>query len=247
MTLHIPRHVGLIIDGNGRWATRRGLARLTGHQVGLHHIRTILPSCYDFGIEIVSGYLWSTENWRRPAEEVAHMRDLLCEFGPSFAHALHEQNVRIVHTGSREGLSKEELAVLDEAVWLTRNNGPAIFNAVFNYGGRQELVRAAQRIAARLPSPDAITEEVIASELCTVLPDLDLVIRTSGECRVSNFLLWQSAGAVFYVTKTCWPDVTHREIAAAIRFYQQSNHMCRPRLVKHHGGATSTTADWLAD
>lgn len=217
----IPKHVGLIMDGNGRWATRQGRSRLAGHRAGLEHIRVVLPLCFRMGIEIVSGYLWSAENWRRPPGEVAHMRGLLRTFGPDFARELHEQRVRIVHSGSREGLMDEELAVIDEAVALTRYNGPHTFNIVFNYSGRDELVHAARRIAALGVLPTAITEEMVENLLFMALPDLDLVIRTAGECRLSNFLLWQSARAVLYVTDVCWPDVTQNEIEGAIRFYQE--------------------------
>jgi undecaprenyl diphosphate synthase len=217
----IPKHIGLIMDGNGRWATRQGLSRLAGHQAGLHHMRTVLPICFNLGIEIVSGYLWSTENWRRPAAEVAHMRCLLRTFGPDFTRELHAQHVRIIHSGHREGLTDDELAVIDEAVALTRYNGPHTFNIAFNYGGRDELVRAARLIAAQHMAPDAITEETVSAMLFTSLPDLDLVIRTAGERRLSNFLLWQSANAVLYVTDVCWPDVTQREIEEALQFYQQ--------------------------
>lgn len=220
----VPRHVGLIMDGNGRWATRQGLSRLVGHRVGLDHIRTVLPICFRLGIEIVSGYLWSAENWRRPQGEVTHMLGLLRAFGRSFARELHEQQVRIVHSGSREGLLDRDLAVIDEAVALTRHNGPYTFNIVFNYSGRDELVRAARRVAALGAPPVAITEEAINAMLFTPLPDLDLVIRTAGECRLSNFLLWQSAHAMVHVTDVCWPDITERDIAAALQSYADAWH-----------------------
>lgn len=218
----IPKHVGLIMDGNGRWATRQGLSRLVGHRVGLDHIRKVLPICFRLGIEIVSGYLWSAENWRRPPAEVANMRCLLRTFGLEFARELHEQNVRIIHSGHRDGLLEEELAVIDEAVALTRHNGPSIFNIVFNYSGRHELVHAARQIAAQGLIPTAINEDTVTFGLFMPLPDLDLVIRTAGEFRLSNFLLWQSASAIFYVTDVYWPDVTQQEIEEAIQFYQKS-------------------------
>lgn len=217
--VRIPRHVGLIMDGNGRWATRQGRSRLYGHRVGLDHIRTILPICYQLGIEIVSGYLWSIENWRRPQGEVTHMLGLLRSFGRAFARDLHGQHVRIVYSGSREGLLAEDLAVIDEAVALTRHNGPHIFNIVFNYSGRDELVHAARCLAACGARPAAITEEALAAQLFMPLPDLDLIVRTAGEYRLSNFLLWQSANAVVHVTDVCWPDVTRHEIEVALQAY----------------------------
>lgn len=209
------------MDGNRRWAARRGLPREAGHHAGLNHIRTVLPICFGLGIEIVSGYLWSAENWARPQAEVAHMLSLLRAFGMDFARELHEQGVRIVHSGSREGLLGADLGVIDEAVALTRHNGPATFNIVFNYSGRDDLVSAARRIAALGVPPAAITEETVATALGTPLPDLDLVVRTAGEQRLSNFLLWQCADAVMHVTEVLWPDVTQREIEHAIRSYQR--------------------------
>jgi undecaprenyl diphosphate synthase len=215
----IPRHVGLIMDGNGRWATRQGRSRLYGHRVGLDHIRKVLPICYQLGIEIVSGYLWSMENWGRPQREVGHMLELLRNFGHAFARDLHAQQVRIVYSGSREGLLDRDLAVIDEAVALTRHNGPRIFNIVFNYSGRDELVWAARRLAACELQPTAITEEALAAQLFMPLPDLDLVVRTAGEYRLSNFLLWQSAHAVVHVTDVCWPDIARHDIEAALEAY----------------------------
>ncbi|MFV9506079.1 MAG: polyprenyl diphosphate synthase [Oscillochloridaceae bacterium umkhey_bin13] len=215
----VPRHLGLIMDGNGRWATRQGQSRLYGHRVGLEHIHTMVPICFELGIEIVSGYLWSLENWRRPAGEVSHMLGLLRTFGRSFMLDLHTQGVRIVHSGNRDGLHESDLAVIDEAVAMTRNNGPHIFNIVFNYSGRDELVRAARMLASKGLPPEALSEEILAAHLFAPLPPLDMVIRTAGEFRLSNFLLWQSAGAVAYVIDVLWPDVTRADLEAALRVY----------------------------
>lgn len=209
------------MDGNGRWATRQGLSRLVGHQAGLAHIRTVIPICFRMGIKIVSGYLWSAENWRRPAAEVEHMRHLLRTFGPDLARELHAQGVRIVHSGCREGLREEELAVIDEAVALTRHNGPHTFNILFNYSGRDELVCAARHLVRQGLGFDAITEAAVAAHLFTPLPDLDLVIRTAGEYRLSNFLLWQSAHAVVHVTDVCWPDLGQAHLEQALQCYQE--------------------------
>lgn len=217
----IPNHIGLIMDGNGRWATRQGLSRLVGHQVGLAHIRKVLPICFRMGITIVSGYLWSAENWRRPAAEVEHMRHLLRTFGPDLARELHTQGVRITHSGCREGLREEELAVIDEAVALTRHNGPHTFNILFNYSGRGELVHAVRHLVRQGLVRDSITEATVAAQLFTPLPDLDLVIRTAGEYRLSNFLLWQSAHAVVHVTEVCWPDLNQTHLEQAIQSYQE--------------------------
>lgn len=239
----MPKHVGLIMDGNGRWATRQGLSRLAGHRAGLDHIPTVLPLVFRTGVEIVSGYLWSMENWQRPPSEVSHMRYLLRTFGPSFARQLHEQHVRILHSGRREGLTAEELAVIDEAVALTRLNGPSTFNIVFNYSGRDELVRAARRIAAADLWPAAITEDTVAATLFTPLPDLDLVIRTAGEYRLSNFLLWQCADAVVHVTDVCWPDFTQAELEAAIQCYRATVDRRSRGTLRYRQGATPSP-DW---
>lgn len=216
-----PRHIGLIMDGNGRWGQRQGQSRLYGHRVGLEHIRTMVPICFDLGIEIVSGYLWSRENWRRPATEVRHMLGLLRLFGQTFAQELHAQGVRIVHSGSREGLDARDLAVIDTAIALTRHNGPHIFNIVFNYSGRDELVQAVRALARSGVRPEQICEETLAAQLFVPLPALDLVIRTAGEFRLSNFLLWQSADAVAHVIDAYWPDVTRADLEAALHAYTE--------------------------
>ncbi len=150
------------------------------------------------------------------------MRHLLRTFGPSLVRELHHQGVRIVHSGKRTGLTAEELAVLDEGVALTQNNGPYTFNIVFNYSGRDDLLHAVRRIAAQGIAANEISEELFSRMFSTPLPDLDLVIRTSGEYRLSNFLLWQSAQAVLYVTKTTWPAFGQRDLEAALRYYQEA-------------------------
>lgn len=209
------------MDGNGRWAARQGLSRLVGHHAGLDHIRTVLPWCFDRGVEIVSGYLWSMENWRRPASEVGHMLYLLRTFGPELMRELHRQRIRIIFSGRRDGLHDEDLAVIDEAVALTQHNGPHIFNAIFNYSGRDELVWAARRLAAEGVGPAGITEDAVSAMTFTPLCDLDLVIRTAGEFRLSNFLLWQSANAVAHVVDAYWPDFAQADLDEALRAYRR--------------------------
>ncbi|RRR76647.1 MAG: di-trans,poly-cis-decaprenylcistransferase [Candidatus Viridilinea halotolerans] len=222
MNNKLPKHLGLIMDGNGRWGMHQAHSRLFGHRVGLQHILTVLPICYKLGIPFVSGYLWSLENWHRPTVEVAHMRHLLQTFGPSLVRELHQQGVRIVHSGKRTGLTAEELAVIDDGVTLTQNNGPNTFNIVFNYSGRDDLLHAVRRIAAQGVAPASISENLFSQMFSTPLPDLDLIIRTSGEYRLSNFLLWQSAQAMLYVTETAWPDFGQRDLEAALRYYQEA-------------------------
>jgi undecaprenyl diphosphate synthase len=216
----IPKHVGFIMDGNGRWAIERGLPRRAGHRAGLEHIRHVLNVCHEHGIDIVSGYLWSTENWSRPKDEVRHIRYLLRTFGKRFADELHAAGVRIVHSGSRHGLSETELQIIDYAVELTQKNGPRIFNLVFNYGGRAELIHAAQQLCTHGLSPEDITEATITAQLYTAgLPDIDLIIRAGGDQRSSNFLLWQSSYAWFYTVPHYWPALDEHDVDAALHYY----------------------------
>jgi undecaprenyl diphosphate synthase len=218
----IPKHIGLIMDGNGRWAQQRGLTRSAGHKAGLEHIPEVLEICHSFGIQIVSAYAWSTENWVRPRVEVEYIMQALEEQLPRFAQELHQRGVRFIHSGRRDDLTAKALRVLDEATTLTQNNGPEIFNFVFNHGGRAELVNVVRQLLAEGKQSEIISEALIDDYLWTAgLPDLDLIIRTSGEQRLSNFLLWQSAYACVYVTKAYWPDVNRNDIEAGVKYYNQ--------------------------
>jgi undecaprenyl diphosphate synthase len=220
--MRIPQHIGFIMDGNGRWAQQRGLPRSAGHRAGLQHIRDVLAICHELGITIISGYLWSTENWTRPAAEVQHIRYLLRTFGHRFAHELHAQNVRIVHSGSRQHLRPAEIAILDKAVHLTRANGPMTFHLVFNHSGRAEIVEVVKQLIQRGLTPEEITEATIQSALYVPdLPDIDLVIRTGGDQRLSNFLLWQCAYARCYATSHYWPAIDRADIEAALAYFNR--------------------------
>ena len=215
-----PRHIGFIMDGNGRWARKRGLRRSAGHRAGIEHIRVVLKICDDLGIEIASFYVWSTENWTRPTHKVRHLMHCIRTLGPKLAKELSAQNVRIVHSGSRQNLSRPVLRVIDNAVKMTQHNGPRVVNLAFNYGGRAELVHTARRLIAQQVEPEAITEATINDHLYTAgLPDIDLVIRTGGDQRLSNFLLWQSAYAWIYVAQAYWPALSKSDIEAAIEYY----------------------------
>jgi undecaprenyl diphosphate synthase len=219
----VPTHVGFIMDGNGRWARERGLPRHAGHRAGLEHIREVLRICHDHGIDIVSAYFWSTENWTRPNSEVRWVMHYLRTFGPQFAQELHAMNVRVLHTGSREDVSQAELQVIDQAVELTQNNGPRILNLVFNCGGRTELVHAVRQLMAQQIELSALNEQVLAAQLYTQnLPDIDLIIRSGGDRRSSNFLLWQSAFAWVYVAKSYWPALNRTDIQAALAYYNRA-------------------------
>jgi len=218
----IPKHVAFIMDGNGRWAQRRGLPRSAGHRAGFEHIPDVLKMCHDLGVQTVSAYAWSTENWGRPKAEVDFIVHSLETHLARFVKELHTRGVRFVHGGSRDNLTAKALQVIDEAVELTRNNGPRVFNLAFNYGGRAELVRVASELAAEQAQPETISEAAINERLWTAgLPDVDLVIRTGGDRRLSNFMLWQSAYACIYIADACWPDVSRDDIEEGIKYYNQ--------------------------
>ena len=218
----IPQHIGFIMDGNGRWAQQRGLPRAEGHRVGIQHILRVLDICHELGVDIVSAYIWSTENWERPIAEVQALMYSIQILGPQLASQLHPRGVRILHSGSRQNLSKAVLKVIDNAVELTKANGPRVLNLAFNYGGRAELVQAVKQVVDKQLQPEAITETTIANCLYTAgLPDVDLVIRAGGEKRISNFLLWQIAYAWIYTPETYWPALSRRDIESAIESYNE--------------------------
>ncbi|HEV7665782.1 MAG TPA: isoprenyl transferase [Chloroflexota bacterium] len=212
----IPTHVGIIMDGNGRWAKRRSLPRLAGHHAGTENVRRITMACADVGVEVLTIYAFSTENWRRPQDEVLGLMRLLAQRIDKEAAELHKNNVQIRHVGELDGIQPRLADRVRAAVKLTEANSGLILNVAFNYGGRQEIARAVQRVLASGVRPDEVTEELIDRHLDTAgLPDLDLVIRTGGEMRLSNFLLWQSAYAEYYATPICWPDFGRDELLAA--------------------------------
>jgi undecaprenyl diphosphate synthase len=218
----IPKHIAFIMDGNGRWAQQRGLPRSAGHKAGFEHIPDVLEICRDLGVQIVSAYAWSTENWGRPKPEVAFIVQSLENHLPRFVKELHTRGVRFVHSGSRDRLTSKALRVLDEAVELTKNNGPWAFNLAFNYGGRAELTHVVNELVMEGVQPKEISEASINARLWTAgLPDVDLVIRSGGDRRLSNFMLWQSARACLYVANSYWPDLTRSDVEGGIEYYNQ--------------------------
>lgn len=220
--MHIPKHIGFIMDGNGRWAEQRGLSRSAGHYAGIAHIVEILDICHDFGINTVSAYVWSTENWGRPTDEVRALMIGIEELGPHLADELYSRQVRILHSGSREGVSESVLNVIDDAVNLTKTHNHRVFNLAFNYGGRAEIVEGVRKVVAQQLRSDEITEATFSRFLYTAeLPDLDFVIRTGGERRLSNYFLWQSAYAQLYFTEVSWPALSQQDIQSAIDYYSQ--------------------------
>ncbi len=216
------RHVAIIMDGNGRWATKRHLPRLAGHKAGVNALRRVVECATDENIEMLSVYAFSTENWGRPRVEVEGLMRLFWETIRSDIGKLHREGVRLRHLGRLQDLPPDLQKAIQESVDLMKDNTGIGLNVCFNYGGRAELVDAVRQIIADGRCPDAINEELISSYLYTRdLPDPDLVIRTAGEMRVSNFLLWQSAYSEYYATPTLWPDFGQEDLLEAIDSYHQ--------------------------
>ncbi|UCC90059.1 MAG: di-trans,poly-cis-decaprenylcistransferase [Anaerolineales bacterium] len=210
------------MDGNGRWARQRGLPRLAGHRAGTENIRRVLTACVEFGIKILTIYAFSTENWKRPEREVKGLMSIFARVIDSELEELHRQGVQLRHMGRLEGISNALRTKVRHAIELTRNNDRIILNVAFNYGGRAEIVDAVQRIIHDGIPAEEVTEGLIGRYLYTSdCPDPDLIIRTSGEFRTSNFLLWQAAYAEYYVTPTYWPDFDKDELYAALLTYSQ--------------------------
>lgn len=217
-----PVHVGMIMDGNGRWARRRNLPRLAGHRQGVENLRRVLSASVELGIPIVTLYAFSSENWKRPVDEVRGLLRILDDALGKEVDELHKNGVQLRHIGDLTPLSDDLKKRIQAAVELTRNNDRLIANIAFNYGGRQEIIEAMRRIVRKGIPADAITEELVSAHLYTGdLPDADLIIRTSGEMRVSNFLLWQGAYAEYYVSPVYWPDFGKDELYKALVAYSE--------------------------
>lgn len=216
----VPTHIGIIMDGNGRWARRRGHPASFGHRAGVRAIKVVLQGCEDLGVKVLSVYAFSTENWSRPRTEVRALMRLFHETMQREIEEMHRRGVRIVVSGRRDELSPKMRQRIDEAMARTASNTNGVLNVCLNYGGRAELVDAVRRVVADgVPAKD-IDEEAIAARLYVPeLPEPDLIIRTAGERRVSNFLLWQSAYAEMLVTDTLWPDFGVDDLKAALADY----------------------------
>jgi undecaprenyl diphosphate synthase len=218
----VPRHVAIIMDGNGRWAEERGLSRNKGHRAGTENIRRIIQAFGERGVEVLTLYAFSTENWNRPRREVNALIRLIPRVVNREVKELHKRGVKLVHIGSLEPLAPDLRAKVEDAIALTKDNDRMTVALAFNYGGRTEIVEAARRIVQAGVKADDINEDVFASHLFTAgLPEPDLIIRTGGESRISNFLLWQAAYAEFYATETYWPDFDEAEIDRALDAYAQ--------------------------
>jgi undecaprenyl diphosphate synthase len=218
----IPTHIAIIMDGNGRWAQARGQPRLMGHRQGVENIRRILNASVEFGIRYLTIYAFSTENWNRPLDEVRGLMTILEQTIHRETPELHKNGVRIRHLGRTAGLSARLQTLIAEAVALTAENTRLTLNVAFNYGGRAEIIDAVKRIVADGIPPDRIDEPLFTRYLYTAdTPDPDLVIRTAGEMRLSNYLIWQSAYAEYYATPTYWPDFDKDELYRALLEYSQ--------------------------
>ena len=218
----VPAHIAIIMDGNGRWARQRNLPRLAGHRAGTENLRRVIRACVEFGVRYLTIYAFSTENWARPREEVEGLMEIMREFIDKELDELDAEGVQIRHVGKLEGVRPELQAKIREAIERTRDNQRLVLNVAFNYGGRDEIVRAVRRIVQEGIPAEEITEETIANRLYTAgIPDPDLVIRTSGEIRTSNFLLWQTAYAEWYFTPVFWPDFGRENLLEAIADYNR--------------------------
>lgn len=219
----IPEHIAIIMDGNGRWAKKRYLPRIAGHKEGMENVRTITLLAQELGVKVLTLYAFSTENWNRSKEEVAYLMDLPALFLNKFLLELVEKKIRVIVTGIRDNVPKKTLFTIDKAVLATEKNTEFILNFAFNYGSQMEIVNAVNNIisdARRDKIVTPITRETFASYLFTAnLPDPDLLIRTSGELRVSNFMLWQLAYTEFYFTEVLWPDFKEGEFLKALESF----------------------------
>ena len=217
----LPKHLGIIMDGNGRWAKKRGLPRTAGHKVGADVFKKISKECGRLGIEEVTFYAFSTENWKRPKEEVDALMKLFHDYLIEAKEDLEESgNMRIHFVGEREGISPDLLKLMDDAVETTDSRTGTIINLAVNYGGRQEIVSAVNKLIAL--GKTSITEEDISNNVYTA-PDCDLIIRPSGEERLSNFLLWQAAYSEFWYSDVLWPDFTEKDLHSALAEFEKRN------------------------
>ena len=212
----VPNHVGIIMDGNRRWAKEKNKKTIEGHLAGANRIISLAKYIFDKGVKYLSIYAFSTENFNRSAEEVSYLMGLIIKFFNERVNELHDYNIKIVVSGLRDNLSKDVLKCIDNVVELTKNNTDGVLNVCLNYGGRREIVDAVNKIKE---ANITVTEETFGKYLYNDLPDLDFVIRTSGEERISNFMLWQISYAEFYFPKVYFPDFDEKEFDKALEIY----------------------------
>lgn len=216
----IPAHLAIIMDGNGRWAISRHLPRLAGHRAGTENLRRIITACVEIGVKYLTIYAFSTENWGRPREEVEGLMHILEDVIDKELAELNKEGVQLRHIGRLERLDPKLQEKVLDAIDLTKNNDRLILSVAFNYGGRDEIVCAIQRIIKDGVQPEDVNADLVSHYMFTAgVPDPDLIIRTSGELRVSNFLIWQGAYSEWYVTSVFWPDFNKSELLKALHTY----------------------------
>ena len=218
----IPQHIAIIMDGNGRWAKKRGLPRQAGHRQGAENLRRIVNACVEFGVKILTIYAFSTENWGRPESEIKGLMRIFARVLDQEIDDLNEQGVCLHHLGDLSGIEPKLQDKVRRAIELTKDNDTLILNVAFNYGGRAEILHATKMMLEDGISPDDLDEELFSSYLFTAgFPDPDIVVRTSGELRISNFLIWQAAYAEYYPTPALWPDFGREELYDSIVAFNQ--------------------------
>jgi len=222
----LPQHVAIIMDGNGRWAKARRLPKIAGHRAGVKRVQEAIKAAGELGIKVLTLYTFSTENWKRPKREINALFNLLEEYLDKEEDKLNKNNIKLSVIGNVEGLPDSVQKKLKKAIESTKNNSGLTLNLALNYGSRNEIINAVRNIAKDVSagslSPEDITDELFSGYLYTKdLPDPDLLIRTSGEFRVSNFLLWQISYAEFYITKKLWPDFKKQDLKKAVAEYQR--------------------------
>ena len=227
-TSNLPKHIGIIMDGNGRWAKKRGLPRSAGHRMGAKVLEQITRDAGHLGIRYLTVYAFSTENWKRPKEEVDALMKLLSEYLDDYKRLIGDEDIRVKIIGSYDGLSEDIIAKIKNIEEQTKNNSAITLNIALNYGGRDELVFAMKKIASDVKNGkiniDDIDEDMISQSVYTdYMPDPDFIIRPSGEYRLSNFLLWQSAYSEFWYSDILWPDFTRDDLIGAIIDFQKRN------------------------
>jgi undecaprenyl diphosphate synthase len=219
-----PNHVAIIMDGNGRWARKRGLPRLAGHRAGTENIRRIVHACVENNVNYLTLYAFSTENWNRPSNEVQGLMRILAEVIERETPELDREGARILHIGHMEGVPQALQEAIHYSLETTKHNDRLILSVCFNYGGRDDIVHAVRELVVAGVKPEDVTEEAISQHLYTAgLPDPDLIIRTAGEMRLSNFLIWQAAYAEYYSTSTLWPDFDKDSFYEALAQYSRRN------------------------
>ena len=217
-----PRHVAIIMDGNGRWATSQGLDRSSGHEKGTLNIQRVLQAFSSHGVKYITLYAFSTENWNRPKTEVDNLMRLTVSSIAEQLLFLHSKGIKITHLGEKYSLPSEVVEAIKKCEKMTFHNDKLILNLAFNYGGRSEIVKAVKKLVEDKVSPPEISESQIETRLYTKgIPDPDMVIRTAGEMRLSNFLIWQTAYSEYYSTETLWPDFNECDVSKAIDVYRR--------------------------